>query len=181
MPPASGMSPYLTTITNSTGNETENSTVNQLANTKDLQMNQFTGQQQGLQNQSLGFIGSILSGQSPPPNFGMPQVVYDAAMANFNKYQAPMLAAQHGAGSPVINSAMQELQLQLAGQGAQRSMGNALDAYRMAANYAFAPAGSLKTIDDVFNKTETGEVQRTDNFVNTGEILGRLIEILQNG
>lgn len=119
------------------------------------QQNTYTPQQQALQGQALGFIGSTLSGGSVPQNFGLPQVTYDAAMTNFDKYQAPGLAAQYGAGSPTINAARESLQLQLAGMAGQNAMSNAINAYNSAAQYAFTPIGQTASDAKVQSSQET--------------------------
>lgn len=129
----------------------------------------FTPGQQAVQGQAGNFISNILSGGQVPQSFGMPQSVYDAAFANFNKYQAPMLAAQNGAGSPAINSSMQELQLQLAGMAGKQSMGNALDAFSQAANFAFKPIGSTGT------RAATGTENQTGSGITTTTDVGGLL------
>jgi hypothetical protein len=136
------------------------------------QANVYTPGQQALQQQGANFISSILGGGAVPQQFGLPQVVYDAAFANFNKYQAPMLAAQLGSGSPAINAAMQELQLQLAAQGAKNALPGALDAFKAASNFAFNPIGQTGTS----NQLQNTQQQQTSNQVTAdiGGLLGAL-------
>lgn len=117
-----------------------------------LDMSQFTDAQRALQGQSLGFISRLLSGGSVPQTFGLPQSVYDAAFYNFNRYQAPILANQFGAGSPMIAGSMNELQLQLAGLAGRTAMSNAINAFDAAAKFAFTPVGNQRT----FNENQTG-------------------------
>lgn len=125
-------------------------------------MDQYTPQQQALQSQGLSGLAGVMAGGSVPANFGLPQSVYDAAFANFNQYQVPQLAAQHGAGSPVINSAAQNLQVQLAGLSGQQAMSNFKGIYDTGLQYAFRPAGTnsnttlANTFDRTFNQAETG-------------------------
>lgn len=136
----SGIMQQTTTDTNRMTNGTQNTD----GNSSGQAMNQYTGQQQGLQGQALGFIQDILAGKSAPSNMGLPQNVWDTAMFNFNKYQAPQWAAQHGAGSPLINSAMQELMLNLSSQSGQMAMDNSIRAFDQAANWAFKPIGTIQ-------------------------------------
>lgn len=142
------------------------------------QANVYTGAQQALQGQALDQGSQIMQGNINP-NMGLPQSVWDAAMFNFNKYNAPLLAAQHGAGSPAINSAMQELNLNLAAQSGQNAVSNSINAMDAAAKYAFTPVGS--------NAMNTGAQQQTGNStqnswgMDTGATVQALYDILGLG
>lgn len=118
---ATGALPYMTD-----SQTVEQSVQNQVQNTNQTgsNMNVYTDAQKAAQNQALGALSSVLSGQSVPSNFGLPQAAWDAAIANWNKTTAPILTAQHGAGTPALGSSMQELLLQLAGMSGQNAMSN---------------------------------------------------------
>lgn len=152
---SSGVLPFQTVTDGTTQGQQAN-------NTQNLQSNQYTAQQQAMQSQGLSGLAGIMAGGSVPSNFGLPQSVYDAAFANFNQYQAPLLAAQNGAGSPAINSAMQNLQLQLAGLAGSNAMSNFNSIYSAGLNYAFQPIGQASaqnttgTFNQVDNQTQTG-------------------------
>lgn len=145
---------------------------NQSTNQQNQAMNQYTAGQQALQGQVTGMGQNLLNGNISS-SFGLPQSVYDAEIANFNRFQAPMLAAQHGAGSPAIQAAMESLQLQLAGMGAKNAFQNALGAYDAAGKYAFTPIGNNQTqigsnsMNNVTNQTQQGlSNQQTNNTTN---------------
>jgi hypothetical protein len=132
------------------------------------QLNVYSPEQQALQGQVLQQGNNLLTGNISP-TFGVPQSVYDAAMFNFNKYQAPQLAAQYGTGSPAINSAMQELQLQLASQSGQKAVSNSISAYQAAADYAFRPQG--QTQQQTNNQTNQSTSGQTNWGLDTGALL----------
>lgn len=159
-------------------------TANQSTGTSaDLNMNQYTPQQQLMQGQAGSFISNILAGGQVPQSFGLPQSVYDAAFHNFNKYQAPQLAAQHGAGSPAMNASAQELNLQLAGMAGQRSTGNALDAFSQAANFAFKPIGAKAEKVSTAGGTQNEVLDKTTNEIGIdyGGLLGAIFGMLPGG
>lgn len=141
----------------------------------------FTPIQEQLQGQSGALMSKILSGNVQ--EFGLPQAAHDAAWFNFNKQQLPQLSAIHGSGSPVINSAQQELQLQLAGLSGRMAMPQALDAFRAAGAFAFNPTGNNTT--DTRNQNTTTDTNTTgyrmDNVVNSGGLLGSLLQGIGSG
>ena len=157
---------------------TTNQTIATTNNANELQTgaqnNTFTPGQQALQGQAANYISNILAGGAVPQNMGLPQSVYDAAFHNFNKYQAPMLAAQHGAGSPAINASMEELNLQLAGLAGQRATGNALDAFSQAANFALKPIGQTNNNNRVASGNETQKTNSVSTTTDVGGLLERI-------
>lgn len=171
---ALGDSGLLTTTTNTNASQTGTGLESQTQS--GTQLPYFTPIQQALQGQAGQMAGGLATGDISQ-NFGLPQSVYDAAMFNFNKYQAPQLAAQYGAGSPTINSAMQELQLQLAGQSGQQAMGNYINAYDAAARYAFSPTGNMTSNNQIqtqntqANNTGSGLSTSTDPFQALASVL----------
>ncbi len=142
------------------------------------QANVYTGAQQALQGQALNQGSQILQGNINP-SFGLPQSVYDAAMFNFNKYQVPLLAAQHGAGSPAISSAMQELNLNLTAQSGQNAVSNSLNALDTAAKYAFTPVGNNAM--NTGNQQQTGSSLQNSWGMDTGATMQALYDILGIG
>lgn len=142
------------------------------------QANVYTGAQQALQNQALAQGSQIMQGNINP-SFGLPQSVWDAAMFNFNKYNAPLLAAQHGAGSPAINSAMQELNLNLAAQSGQNAVSNSLNALDTAAKYAFTPVGSNAM--NTGTQQQQGSSNQTSWGIDTGATMQALYDLLGLG
>lgn len=140
------------------------------------QRNQYTAGQQLLQDQSTAFISNLLSGGSAPASMGLPQSAYDAAFYNLNKYQIPQLSAQFGAGSPAINSAMQELNLNLAALAGQNSMSNSLSAYNLAAEYSLRPVGSNEQSAGVRQTTE--DMQQSTQGIDYGGALEAVLQLL---
>lgn len=144
----------------------------------------FTPAQQGLQGQSLGFISSLLGGSLPQAfsSFVFPQEIRDAAFQDFNRYRAPQLAAIHGAGTPVINAALQDLQLRLAAQAAERAQGvvpQAVNAFEAAARFAFTPTGATAqdTRTSQQDVTKTGVRSSLEELTEFGFELGKALGI----
>jgi len=172
---ASGALPFQTTTTQNYSEAT-----NQMDESKGLSQNRFTGAQEAMQNQALGGLSGILSGGSITENFGLPQSVRDAAWFDFNKYQAPMLATQYGAGSPAIQSAQQELNLKLAAMSGQQGMSNALNAYRTGLEYAFKPTGVQEEREAEMNRLRTGQITENSSGMDWGAALDLALSLVQS-
>lgn len=187
-PTAPAGSNLTTSITNSSGSGTTTQAQNQQGNQalNVQQAPQFLPQQQQMQNQAANLMSMIMTGQTPH-YFGLPQSVYDSAFYNFNKYQEPQLAAQYGAGSPMINNSMQELQLQLAGLGGQYALPNALNAFRDAGSFAFNPIAMNQQQQQTnastanTNTNANSSSNSMTNNINTGGLLGSLVNGLSGG
>lgn len=162
---------------------TENQTQNQATVQQDagFQQNRYTAAQQAAQGQALNSLSSVLAGGSIPSSFGLPQSVYDAAFANFNKFQAPLLAAQHGSGTPAINSAMQELQLQLAGMAGQNAASNFQGFANTLGHYAFTPVGQDTGATRAANTNTVTNTSRNEVGFDAGGALAALTQILGGG
>lgn len=138
----------------------------------------FTPQQLQMQGQAQNLMQQILQGNLQ--QFGPTQATYDAANAMFQQRQAPKLAAMHGSGSPVLNAALQDLNLQLAGQFSQTAMPQALGAYNAAAQYAFNPTGYNRSgvqNTNMNQQMQTNQDQLQRN-IDTGGILGTILNSL---
>jgi len=170
-------------LTNQNQNQAQVSSQNQVGQTNTAnsqsQLPVFTQGQLGLQGQAGDLMNQILTGNTT--QFGLPQATYDAAFANFNQYQAPQLAAQHGSGSPAIGAAMQNLQLQLAGMAGQNQTQNALNTFNSAAQYAFQPVGqNNNAIGSQFQNQVNNGTQNTNTNTLTTDIGGLLGGTLGN-
>lgn len=172
---ASGALPFTTSTTQ---NVTE--AVNQTDESAGFSQNRYTPAQESMQNQALGGISGLLSGGSISENFGLPESVRQAAWFDFNKYQAPQLATQYGAGSPAINSAMQELNLKLAGMGGQQAMSNGLNAYRTGLEYAFRETGVDQEKEAEMNRLRTVNTQEDSSGMDWGAALDLALSIAQS-
>lgn len=135
-----------------------------------LNANNYTGQQQALQGQSLGVMSGLLNGsQQIPQNFMAPsQAQYDQYAMNFNKYIAPKLANTYGAGSSVIGGQMAEGMANLAGTVGQNATSNYLNAISNAAGYAFNPIGT--------SQSGTNAQQLTGNQKTSGWAAGQTFD-----
>lgn len=84
-------------------NLTTNQQTGQAQTGTSQQQNTFTPGQTGVQNNLGGLWQSFLQGNIPS-SFTNPAAATNAYQSNFNTQVAPGLAAQYGAGSPVIGS-----------------------------------------------------------------------------
>lgn len=172
---ASGALPFTTTT-----NTTQNETILQKDKSEGWQQNRYTGAQESMQNQALGSLSGLITGQgSVPSQFGLPDSVREAAWFDFNKYTAPMLATQYGSGSPAIGSAQQELTLKLAAMGGQQAMSNALNAYRTGLEYAFRPVGEDHKDESVRNVARTINTEEKSTGMDWGSALDLALSLVQ--
>ena len=138
-------------------------------------LNQYTGGQQALQGNLAPAANNILTGNIAQ-SFGLPQVVSDAAFANWNQFQAPKLAAAFGAGSPAINASAQDLNLQLAAMGAQNAQQNALGAFQAASNYAFTPIGNIQ--NQMTGRQQQENTTQQSMGLDSGATLSAILSLL---
>jgi hypothetical protein len=104
--------------------------------------NVYTPGQQGLQGNLGNLWQSFLSGNIPG-SFTNPQAATNAYQSNFQSQVAPGLAAQYGAGSPVIGSQNALGLAQLQGQLYNTGVNNFLGAMGGGTNYALGmPTGT---------------------------------------
>ena len=160
-----------TNATNQTGGQTQTGSMTQ------SQTPYYTPTQLGMQGQAQNLMQQILQGNLQ--QFGPTQATYDAANAMFQQRQAPKLAAMHGSGSPVLNSALQDLNLQLAGQFSQTAMPQALSAYNAAAQYAFNPTGFQNVGNQ--NQTTNQQMQTNQDQLQKNTDVGGILGTILNG
>lgn len=164
----------LTTVA-TTGNTNQTGSQNQTGNTTQSQTPYFTQNQLNMQGQAQNLMQQILTGNLQ--QFGPTQATYDAANAMFQQRQAPKLAAIHGSGSPAINSAMQDLNLQLAGMFSQQAPQQATNLFNAIAQYGFQPTGYNNTGNQTQNTTQNTNTAQQQNQTNTdvGGVLGSVL------
>lgn len=169
----SGALPMTTTSTTSQQSQTAGTSLN---NQIGSQANQYTAGQQALQNQTLSALSGMISGQSIPSNFGLPQSAYDAYNLNFDRNIAPKIAAANGSGSPAIASQYTQGLVSLAAQGGQNAMSNALNAYNLAGDYAFRPVGQTQqqSSQTNFNQATNTNSRTSETGIDWGGVLGGL-------
>jgi|GEM_PF-3785296 len=161
------------TQANQVGNESNTQSQNGSQSGNTSQSNLFTPGQQGLQGQAAQFASNLLNGQVPA-EMGLPQAVWDQAVYNFKQNVLPQLAAQYGAGSPVIGARMNELVMQLTSQSAQNAMSNANQAFANAANWAIQPIGQTQNTSGT--NSAHGTTNRTYDRINKDIDVGGLAE-----
>jgi hypothetical protein len=107
--------------------------------------NAYTAGQTGLQNNLGSMWQSLLSGNIPS-SFTNPAAATNAYQSNFQTQVAPGLAAQYGAGSPVIGSQNALGLAQLQGNLYNSGVNNFLGAMGSGTNYALGmPTGTGST------------------------------------
>jgi len=107
--------------------------------------NTFTPGQTGVQNNLGGLWSSFLQGNIPS-SFTNPAAATNAYQSNFQTQVAPGLAAQYGAGSPVIGSQNALGLAQLQGNLYNTGVNNFLGALGGGSNYALGmPTGTGST------------------------------------
>lgn len=158
-------------------NQTGTGQVNE--NTSQNQLNQYTAGQQALQGQLAGAAGNLLQGNIPQ-NFGLTPEQRQVAMMDWQRDVAPILTAQYGVGSPVLNSSLEQLMLRLAAQQQGQAMPNYLNAFNAAQNFAFgAPIGVTNATTQLQNSntTQGTNIKGYDTKVDAGGMLGALGDI----
>lgn len=131
----------------------------------------FTPTQIGMQGQAQNLMQQILTGQVQ--NMGPTQQMLDAGNALFNQRQLPKLAAIHGSGSPALNAAQQDFNLQLLSQVLPQQQQFAQNAYNSLAGYAFNPTG-FQNQGNQNQQMQTDQKQMQKN-TDTGGILGTIL------
>jgi hypothetical protein len=104
--------------------------------------NTYAPWQQALQQQAGGAVGSFIQSGNLPGTFGAPQQVFDAYSANYDRFVAPQIAAQGGAGAPAIASNKALGLQQLAGQVYQNQASNFSAGIGQAGNLGFSALGN---------------------------------------
>jgi hypothetical protein len=133
-PPAAGIEQLYANYQQSQGNQSQQGTQTNL--------NQFTPQQQQLQGMLPGMLSGFLSGQQDIPAYmTAPPQVFKAYNDAFQKYTAPGIAAQFGAGSPQIGAQQSFGNQQLAAQLYQSGVNNWMQGLGLGGNWAYTPIG----------------------------------------
>lgn len=137
--------------------------------------NVYTSGQTALQNQALQGLSGLLRGESQPVANALNKSAFDYAIQQWQKQGAPSLAAVHGAGSPTIDSAFQEMLLGVAAQQGNMASKNTLDAFNLAANWAFQPVGKNSTQTHFANES----MRAKQTGVDWGGIAAGIFEMLK--
>jgi hypothetical protein len=114
--------------------------------------------QSGLQEQAGQAAGNFLQSGNLPGSFAMPPQVAEAYASNFNRFVAPGIAAQGGAGSPAIASQMALGLEQLTADMYRTQSGNFGNALGQAQSLGFTPVGA----------TQSGRSQEDTNAQSAG-------------
>lgn len=153
----------------------------QTGNNAQTSMNQYSPEQQAAQSNALGAYQGLLSGQSMPQNFQVPQSTIDAYVANYNKYIAPNRAYQYGEGSPTISTGLQEGLAQLLGSAAPGMMSQYMGAINGAGAMAFNPQGQVQSGNQQQSMNGTQDLTHSGYQVNAdlGGIMNRLVDFFK--
>lgn len=174
---------------------TNQSQLQQLAsNTQAGTQNQYTAGQTALQNLATSQLGNyFMSNGNISPTWGVPQAVWDQSNYMFQRDQAPQLAAQFGAGSPVIGARQNELNLGLAAIAGQQMHQNFMGALSPLLNAAYQPVGTQSFNNNTQNQQSQMQQQQNQNLnsntdttqvgttINPGGLLGSIASFLGGG
>lgn len=131
--------------TNQSGSQNTTQSSNQFGsqsmsgNASQQQTPYYTQGQLDMQGQAGNLMQQILQGNIQ--NLGPTQAQLDAGNALFNQRILPKLSAVHGSGSPALNAANQDFNLQLLAQTFPQQQQFAQNAYNSLAQFAFNPTG----------------------------------------
>lgn len=136
----------------------QNQNGTQQQNTLTGQQSQFTPQQQAAQSQALSGLSGFVSGQSQVPAYmTAPPQVFQAYNDAFQKFVAPGIAAQYGAGSPQIGAQQSFGNEQLASNLYQQGVQNWLAGQAQLGNLAYTAVGQnqQQNMGNQFNQNTT--------------------------
>lgn len=142
--------------------------------------NTYNAGQQALQGQTPGLYSQLLAG-NVPASFTSPQAVIDNYNKQFNNWQAPQIAVNGGANSPMLaaNKALGESNLlaNLYNQG----IGNYTNALNSANAAGLSPTGQTTTSNATANSVGTNNTnnQYTQNNNNQYAAIQNILDILQ--
>lgn len=140
-----GMTPLYNTATFNSGTQSGTQQQSGVSSGQTAQANTYNPSGQALQDQGAASLSNVLSTGQLPGNFGMSQLAFDALNQNFNRYQAPALANQFGAGSAAIGASQGEQNMNLAAQMNRDAWTNYNNVFNDVANFAYTPTGSVST------------------------------------
>jgi hypothetical protein len=127
------------------------------------QQNQYGAGQQALQQQLPGTLSNFLQTGNLPGTFAAPPQVLSAYQSNFNQMVAPQLAAQYGAGSPVLGSQETMGLQQLLSNLYQTQSNNFNNDLNTGANIAFNAIGSNANTQQAQQQAQTQNTNTTGN------------------
>jgi len=140
-----------------------------------LNQNLYTPEQQALQGQAGGQIAGLLNGsQSPAASLGFDPAVWQSMLTNFNENVAPQLAAQYGAGSPVIGGQLSNLLLNATAQSSQQAWNNQQNLLGDAQSNAFTPVGASSGSSQATGQNTSEYTSGQQNQLPTGALLSSL-------
>jgi hypothetical protein len=146
-----------------------------------VQTNQYSGAQQGLQDQLAQQASDVMSsGQIGGQWLNPTQAQSDWANLQWQQHVAPMLAAQHGADSPALASSLSQMLLGLSAQGAQQGLGAYTAAANQAQNIAFTPMGSSQ-VNNQSQNSNTSQNTNTAGYsanLDAGKAVGGIMDLV---
>lgn len=187
--PPKGLDPYQASQQWTSGSSSQNQQQSgtSVGNTAQTQLNEniYDPASLALRGQGAQALQQILTTGKLPGNFGMNQQAFDALNSAFERNVAPQLAAQYGAGSPVIGSQEALANEQLAAQLSQQQWSNFMNLFDEVANFSFTPTGqnSSSNTDSTTNSTQEGTQSGTWQQNNTmeGALLSSLLTAMGKG
>lgn len=101
-----------------------------------------------LRGQLGGMMSKVLSEGKLPGQFGgMFDQAFDALSSHFKRNIQPVMAAQHGVGSPAIGSEFALMSQQLAAQLGREQWQNALGLFNEIGQFSYQPTGQKMSFD----------------------------------
>lgn len=187
--PPKGLDPYQASQqwTSGSSSQQQQQSGTSTGNTAQTQLNEniYDPASLALRGQGSQALAQILATGKLPGNFGMNQQAFDALNSAFERNIAPQLAAQYGAGSPVIGSQEALANEQLAAQLSQQSWGNFMNLFDEVANFSFTPTGqnSSSNTDSTNQSEQIGGKNGTWQQNNTmeGALLSSLLTAMGKG
>jgi hypothetical protein len=165
---------YGTSSTNSaqqsTGTTDQASATNSAYNGNANEQNVYSQGQQNLQGTAEQTLQQVLATGQLPAGFTNNSAAIQAADANFTNNEAPTLAAQFGAGSPVIGSSFAQMNQQLQGQLSQEDYSNFNNTLGEVQSFAFNPLGTNSQTSGTNNSqtiTQQANTQNTNSQANS--------------
>jgi hypothetical protein len=143
--------------------------------TAGLNQNQYTPAQQALQGQDTSQISGLLNGSSSPAaSLGFDPSVWQSMVTNFNENVAPQLAAQYGAGSPVIGGQLSNLLLNATSQSSQQAWNNQQNLLGDAQSNAFTPVGATSGTSQTQGQNSSDYTSQQQNTTQSGANISSL-------
>lgn len=162
------------TATTGTSSSSYNNQAN--ANAAGATTNVYNPASTNLQSQGGSVLSQVLQSGQVPEGFGMNQQAFDALNRNLKNNVNPVLAAQYGAGSPVIGSTAALANEQLAADMSQQQWGNFNSLFNDIQNFAFSATGQTQTQSqdstNSGNTTGNWQQQTTTEMPIQGAALG---------